>query len=64
MPLVISARSVSRILHAAPLQPHRQKMWLTSQDDEFRAKRDDVLHVYYDTPADEHIICTDEKTGM
>jgi hypothetical protein len=64
MPLVISARSVSRILHAAPLQPHRQKMWLTSQDDEFRAKRDDVLHVYYDAPADEHIICTDEKTGM
>jgi hypothetical protein len=64
MPLVISARSVSRVLHAAPLQPHRQKMWLTSQDDEFRAKRDDVLHVYYDAPADEHIICTDEKTGM
>jgi transposase len=46
------------------LQPHRQKMWLTSQDEEFRSKRDDVLHVYYDTPVDEHIICVDEKTGM
>lgn len=39
-------------------------MWLVSHDDEFRTKRDDVLHVYYDTPADEHVICLDEKTGM
>lgn len=39
-------------------------MWLTSQDDEFRAKRDDILHVYYDAPADEHIICLDEMTGV
>ena len=53
-----------RILRQAELQPHRQKMWLTSQDDEFRAKRDDVLHVYYDTPVHEHIICLDEKTGI
>lgn len=62
--VVVSARSVQRILAAAALQPHRQKMWLTSQDDEFRAKRDDVLHVYYDTPANEHVICVDEKTQM
>ena len=61
---VLSDASVQRILKDATLQPHRQKMWLTSQDDEFRAKRDDVLHVYYDAPADEHIICVDEKTGM
>jgi hypothetical protein len=60
----MSDSSVGRILRRAPLQPHRQKMWLTSQDDEFRSKRDDVLHVYYDSPADEHIICLDEKTGM
>jgi hypothetical protein len=39
-------------------------MYLTSQDDEFRAKRDDVLHLYYDAPAGEHIICLDEKPGM
>ena len=39
-------------------------MWLTSHDDEFREKRDDVLRVYYETPTDEHIICLDEKTGM
>jgi transposase len=60
----ISDRTTHRILASAALQPHRQKMWLTSHDDEFRAKRDDVLHVYYDTPADEHIVCVDEKTGM
>ena len=60
----ISNSSVHRILVDADLQPHRQKMWLTSHDDEFRAKRDDVLHVYYDTPADEHIICVDEKTSI
>jgi transposase len=60
----ISDSSVRRILKDADLQPHRQKMWLSSQDDEFRAKRDEILHVYYDTPADEHIICLDEKTGI
>lgn len=60
----ISDSSVGRILRDALLQPHRQKMWLTSQDDEFRSKRDDILRLYYETPADEHIICLDEKTGM
>lgn len=39
-------------------------MYLTSHDDEFRAKRDDVLRLYYEAPADEHLICLDEKTGM
>jgi hypothetical protein len=39
-------------------------MWLTSHDDEFREKRDDVLRVYYETPPEEHIICVDEKTGI
>jgi len=39
-------------------------MWLTSHDEDFRAKRDDVLHVYYDTPAHEHIICVDEKPSI
>jgi hypothetical protein len=61
---VPSARTVRRILAAIPLQPHRQKMWLTSHDDEFRAKRDDVLRTYYETPAAEHVICVDEKTQM
>lgn len=60
----LSDSTVQRILKSAPLQPHRQKMWLTSHDDEFRAKRDDVLRLYYEAPADEHIICLDEKTGM
>jgi transposase len=59
-----SDRTVGRILRDADLQPHRQKMYLTSHDDEFRQKRDDVLHVYYDAPADEPIVCLDEKTGM
>lgn len=62
--LAISPSTVWRILHNAALQPHRQKMWLTSQDDEYRQKRDDVLRVYYETPTNEHIICVDEKTGL
>ncbi|AKT38719.1 endonuclease DDE [Chondromyces crocatus] len=62
--LQVSDSSVRRILNDAELQPHRQRMWMTSQDDEFRSKRDDVLRVYYDSPAHEHIICVDEKTGM
>jgi len=60
----ISNRTVGRILRDADLQPHRQKMYLTSHDDDFRKKRDDVLHLYYEAPADEHIVCLDEKTGM
>jgi transposase len=62
--VAVSETSVRRILSAARLQPHRQKMWLHSQDDEFREKRDDVLRVYYETPAREHVICLDEKPGM
>jgi hypothetical protein len=60
----LSDATVQRVLKQAKLQPHRQKMWLTSHDDEFREKRDDVLHLYYDTPADEHIISVDEKTSI
>lgn len=62
--VVISSRSISRILSDADLQPHRQTMWLTSHDDEFRTKRDDVLDVYYRAPAHEHVICLDEMTGL
>lgn len=62
--IAIGDRSVSRILRDAKLQPHRQQMWLTSHDDEFRQKRDDVLRLYYEARADEHVICLDEKTGM
>jgi transposase len=60
----VSDSSVRRILHDADLQPHRQKMWMTSQDEAFRDKRDEVLRVYYDSPQTEHILCLDEKTGM
>jgi len=60
----VSDRTVGRILAQAALQPHRQKMYLTSHDEDFRAKRDDVLHLYYDLPTDEHVISLDEKTGM
>lgn len=60
----MSDRTVGRVLKQAALQPHRQKMYLTSHDDEFREKRDDVLHLYYDAPAGEHVVCLDEKTGM
>jgi transposase len=62
--LPISESSVRRILVSARLQPHRQKMWLHSQDEEFRDKRDAILRLYYDTPSEEHIISLDEKTGI
>lgn len=60
----VSDRTVGRILKDADLQPHRQQMYLTSHDDEFREKRDDVLRVYYEAPKSEHIVCVDEKTGI
>lgn len=59
-----SDRTVGRIVRDADLQPHRQKMYLTSHDEEFREKRNDVLRVYYETPPDEYIVCVDEKTGI
>jgi transposase len=62
--LAASETSVRRILRSARLQPHRQKMWLHSQDDEFRAKRDAILRLYYETPDGEHIVCVDEKPGI
>lgn len=62
--LAVSARTVGRVLRDARLQPHRQKMWLTSHDEEFRAKRDDVLRVYDETPRDEHLVCLDELTQL
>src|SRR6185369_16136267 len=52
--IAISDRSVSRILQDADLRSHRQQMYLTSHDEEFREKRDDVLRVYYETPKNEH----------
>jgi hypothetical protein len=62
--LDVSESTVRRILRDADLRPHWQKMWLPSHDDELRAQRDDVLHVYDNTPPDEHIICLDERTGV
>jgi hypothetical protein len=59
-----SDRTVGRILRDADLQPHRQKMWVASHDEDFRMKRDDVLRLYYEAPSGEHIISLDEKTGM
>ena len=61
---ILSDSTARRILLDAKLQPHRQKMWLTSHDDEFRAKRDDVLRLYYNTPKGEHLISVDEKTSI
>src|SRR5512132_619570 len=61
---LLSDATLRRILLDAKLQPHRQKMWLTSQDDEFRAKRDDILHLYYDAPEHEQVISVDEKTSI
>jgi transposase len=61
---LLSDSTLRRILTQAKLQPHRQKMWLTSHDDEFRHKRDDILHLYYDTPVNEHIVSVDEKTSI
>jgi hypothetical protein len=46
----VSDRTVGRILKDADLQPHRQQMYLTSHDHEFREKRDDVLRLYYEAP--------------
>ncbi|MEZ4319484.1 MAG: IS630 family transposase [Myxococcota bacterium] len=57
----ISKSEIGRILRFNGLRPHLVKQWLTSSDKDFKAKAARVCSVYLDTPADEVVLCVDEK---
>lgn len=59
----ISARTVGRELDRADLQPHRQRMWLNSNDPRYDEKPRDVVGLYTDPPPG-HVVCFDEKTSI
>ena len=63
----LSRSSVQRILARAELRPHRQEYFLFTLKDhpEYRPRRDAICDIYTrDLPADEVVICYDEKTGI
>lgn len=57
----ISRSEIGRILRFNGLRPHLVRQWLTSSDKEFKAKAAKICSVYLDTPADEVVVCVDEK---
>jgi transposase len=57
----ISRSEIGRILRFQGLRPHVVRQWLTSSDKDFKTKAARVCGVYLDTPADEVVVCVDEK---
>ena len=57
----ISKSEIGRILRFHGLRPHMVTQWLTSSDKNFKAKAARICSVYLDTPANEIVICVDEK---
>lgn len=60
----ISRETVSMWLRTADIKPHRFRYWLTSQDPEFRVKRDRVIALYENPPCCAEVLCVDEKTSI
>ena len=63
----LSRSSVQRILAKAELRPHRQEYFLFTPKDhpEYRPRRDAICDIYTrQLPADEVVVCYDEKTGI
>ena len=58
----VSRESVSLWLRTADIKPHRCKYWLESTDPNFKEKKDRVVDLYLNPPADGRVICVDEKT--
>lgn len=60
----VSHVTVHRILAAEQIKPHRQEMWLNSQDPDFEAKQAEIIGLYINPPENALVLCVDERTGM
>jgi transposase len=60
----ISRETVSLWLRTADVKPHRVKYWLTSNDPEFKKKKDRIIALYLSPPKDGIVISIDEKTSI
>lgn len=64
---VMSRSSVQRILALSEVQPHRERYYLFTPKDgsEYTSRRDAICAAYTrPLPADEVVLCFDEKTGI
>ena len=57
----LSKSEVGRILRFEKLRPHRVKMWLKSQDPEFKPKAKRICDLYLKPPEGATVVCVDEK---
>lgn len=65
--VVMSRSSVQRILALSEVQPHRERYYLFTPKDgsEYTSRRDAICAAYTrPLPADEVLLCFDEKTGI
>lgn len=60
----ISRSHVHRILMDGDIRPHRVKMWLHSNDPEFREKVNVICGLYEVAEQNSVVLCVDEKTGI
>lgn len=60
----ISRETVSLWLRSADVKPHRVKYWLTSNDPDFKEKKDRIIGLYLNPPKDGIVISVDEKTSI
>lgn len=63
----LSRSTVQRILATAEVQPHRERYYLFTPKDrpDYVARRDAICDLYMaDLPADEVVVCFDEKTNI
>lgn len=57
----ISTSTICRILNEADIKPHKIRMWMHSQDPQFKEKANEIIELYL---SDKLTVCIDEKTGM
>jgi transposase/DNA-binding CsgD family transcriptional regulator len=63
--VMLSKTEIRRILADEEIRPHRVRLWLHSQDPDFRPKVRAICDAYLTTPAaGDTVLCIDEKTGM
>lgn len=60
----ISPETVSLWLRSADVKPHRIKYWLTSNDPDFKQKKDRIVDIYLNPPTDGVVVSIDEKTSI
>jgi len=60
----ISKSHLHRIMHELDLKPHQFRMWLFSNDPNFKEKQADVVGLYINPPKNAFVVCLDEKTGL